>query len=92
MTMPVWRTSLLESAEMFQRLGLMAAVVSQELPEDSPVLFELELVSFQRQQHWTSMGAADKIRRAQVQPPQDPCIKSTSLGECILRLGLACVP
>ena len=71
----------------------MAAVVSQEVPVGSPVVFELELVSFQRQQHWTSMAAADKIRRAQVQPPQDPCIKSTSLGEYILRLGIApCVP
>ena len=38
----------------------------QGVPEDSPVVFEMELVGFQRQQHWTSLAAADKIRRAEV--------------------------
>ena len=40
----------------------------QGVPEDSPVVFEMELVGFQRQQHWTSLAAADKIHRAQVRP------------------------
>ena len=30
-----------------------------------PLVFEVELVSFERQQHWTRMDAAAKIARAQ---------------------------
>ena len=37
----------------------------QGVPEDAPLAFELELVSFERQQHWTRMDAGAKIARAQ---------------------------
>lgn len=36
----------------------------QGVPEDVPLVFELELLSFERQQHYTRMDAGAKIARA----------------------------
>ena len=66
------------SYERLQQLRVGGAM--QGVPEDSPVVFEMELVGFQRQQHWTSLAAADKIRRAQVRP------QSAASGLCTPRV------